>query len=253
MKLPLAAALSFSLILVSASVVIRQRNNVQNKESAEIVTQILEGDSGYDFSNLKPEDNLLKSSSTPPLTTTDLIGHQLILDYVDLATRGQATDENLNKLAENYVDSIPTILSPRTLNYTDLTSVSNTRLNLQTYATDFTKIYKSYSERVKAANANAKNSNVLGPGLYSLASNLSKIYLDTSNQLQKLPVPLALAENHLKIINIYLEDSVAMKAISETEKDASQAFAGMVTINNNMDEESAILNSITDILTKNGI
>mgnify|MGYP000745874519 CR=1 FL=1 len=253
MKLPIAAALSFSLVLVGISGAVRINNDKNSKESAEILTQIIEGDSGYDFATLESNTVVAQSTSTEKLSTTDLIGRQLILDYVDLATRGEATDKNLNELAETYAERIPSLNYSKSINFSDLKSVSNTKVNLQTYATQFTNIYKSYAERVSKANSTSKDTSTLGPGLYTLAGNLSKIYLDTATQLQNIPAPLVLIENHLKITNVYLSNSAAMKAISETEKDSSAAFAGMVTINSNAEVESAILDSITDILTKNGI
>src|SRR4051812_19067963 len=46
------------------------------------------------------------STSTEPLTTTDLIGRQMLSDYLNLAAAGEATDDSVAALAAKYVDNI---------------------------------------------------------------------------------------------------------------------------------------------------
>jgi AICAR transformylase/IMP cyclohydrolase PurH len=41
--------------------------------------------------------------------------------------------------------------------------------------------------------------------------------------------------------------------MSETEKDATNAFAGLIALNSNIDEETKILVEIEQILSDNGI
>lgn len=254
MKLRLASALLISILLIGGAGWVRAGSLFKNSSTNSLALESASTTSSYDFS-IKKNDSITPEASTQtgPLSSTDLIGRQLILDYVDLAAQGEASEENLALLANNYVEKIPSLNYSETISYKDIKSVSNTRENFQNYANEFTKIYKSYAENIKRANDSGKDITTLGPGMYSLANSLSKIYSDTANKIKSLPVPLALAENHYKIINVYLSNSAAMKAISRAEQDSSEAFAGMVALNKNLEDESTTLDQISKILTSNGI
>jgi hypothetical protein len=191
--------------------------------------------------------------STEPLSNTDMIGRQLILDYIDLATSGNAGINSIDALAERYVESIPTINKTTSIDHKDILVVSNAKHNLQNYANELIRIHTSYVERVTKAYVGGGSTATLGPSLYSFALIFSTSYADTAIQLQNLPVPTSLVPTHIKLVNGYNSSSIAMKALSEAENDSAAAFAGLIAFNKNIEKEESLLEEISNILTSNGI
>ena len=206
-----------------------------------------------DFLAVKTATSTLPAASEKPVTDTDLIGRQLILDYVGLAASGGAGTESIDALANKYIESIPTLNRAPVLSYADLKTVTNTRANFQSYADKITKIYKSYEAGMKAAGLSDESNYSLNPALYSSAAAFSKIYEDTATALKNMPVPGALLQSHLGLINTYLSNAEAMVAVSNTQENSAAAFAGLVALNENIDKEQESLTEITRILTSNGI
>ncbi len=192
------------------------------------------------------------ASTTETLSNTDLIGRGLIMDYIGLAASGGAGTDSINALADRYIESIPTLNKAVALSLTDLKIVPDNKLNFQQYADQITKIYKAYANSINQISADG-NLNTLNLQLYSSALSFSNTYTDTVTKLKSLPVPNALSQAHLELINNYLSSATAMKALSETEKDSASAFAGLIALNDNMGKEKVILDTISQILTVNGI
>lgn len=213
--------------------------------------------------NLDDSEEVLNDFLTPKttvsvdpaesLSSTDLIGRQLILDYVGMAASGGAGTESIDALANKYVESISTLNNAPSISYTDLKTVSNTRANFQNYADKITKIYKAYEVDMKEAGINEENIKALDPTLYSSTATFSKIYDEAATGLKNIPVPVVLLQSHTDLINTYLSSAGAMKAVSNTELDSARAFAGLVALNENIDREQGLLKEIAQILTSNGI
>lgn len=188
-------------------------------------------------------------TSTPPedLTGTDLIGRQLIMDYVAMARNGQVTDENLTALAERYVESIPTLISTQKVDPLDLKIVANTKENFSSYASSFDTIYRAYST--------AFADKYLGRGIEteSVSSDFAVIYENTAAKLKTMAVPAELAEPHLALIDTYLENASAMKALSKSESDPSSSFAGIIVLQSNLEKEQSAIDKIESVLNQNGI
>ncbi len=196
---------------------------------------------------------LSTSSSTTEaenLTGTDLIGRQLILDYVGLARNGQASPENLSLLAENYVDSLPTLISAQKIYYTDIQVVANNSSNFQKYSTDMEAIYQnygsaffnSYSERDYLSETD---------GGASMYLKMAEVYQQTSDKMKSLSVPEEISQNHLALINLYLENAAAMSSVSKSQTDTASSFAGIVTISSNLEKEQSLLDEIEEVVNDN--
>lgn len=186
-----------------------------------------------------------------PVGGTDLIARQLMMDYINLASSGQATEANINDLAQKYVTSIPTLLSVSKLSYLDLNIVPDNQANLKKYADEAGSVYKEYAGKMLGAySANALS---LGPQNSAMSRKMSDIYLTTFNNLRKVSVPASLVDAHLGLINTYLENAAAMDSISQSESDPARAFAGIISISNNLDKESLALREIEKILNAKGI
>jgi hypothetical protein len=199
---------------------------------------------------------LNSSTSTPkgseePIGGTDLVARQLMLDYINLANSGQATEANITDLAEKYVDSIPTLISVSKVFYLDLKIVPDSQLNFKNYAQEIGSIYNEYA--VKMLGAYSAKAFSLGPQNSAMAGKMSNIYLTTSQKLKGISVPASLVEAHLSLTNAYLENAAAMESISQSEADPARAFAGIISIDTNLDKESVALNEIEKILNAEGI
>jgi hypothetical protein len=196
------------------------------------------------------------SSSSPTskseLSSTDIISRSLLGEYIDLATSGAATDASIRALADRYVESIPTLNQTTVINYNDIKTVSNTRSNLESYADTLTEIYTEYAVQISNS-SRGKNLAVLGPDLYLVAKTFNQAYTEAALKLRNITVPTPLVFSHLQLVNSYFSSAAAMEALSKTDEDSATAFAGLITFNENLEKEDAILTEISRILTSHGI
>lgn len=197
------------------------------------------------------------STSTPtenrPLSDTDVIARQLIIDYINLATSGGASDEAVNTLAEKYVETIPSIASEApSIRISDIQLVDDTLTNFQTYANQALEIYASYAQAMASVSLE-ESVNFNNPAVGPSAKALGVVYKNTAEKLQNINVPVALSQEHIRLVNNYLTSSVAMTDLSELGKDPAKSFAGILAINKSLNEEGLILQNIEKILTDNGV
>lgn len=193
------------------------------------------------------------NASGTPLTGTDTLSRGLIIDYVNLATSGQDTQENIDSLARKYVDSIAVFEKVNTISSTDLSLTASTQDNLRKYAESLVTIENSYRQLVVNTYTGSPSAITLGSNLYNVMGKVGDIYINTAEKLRVMPVPGVLAEQHVRLVNYYLRTANSMQSISNADSDPTTAFTGLVTLNKTVDEEDAILSSINTILTANGI
>jgi len=258
MKPWIATALFVSILLIGTATWIRFQN--QTKTSVGLIAVNNAGLSSSTEPTISGPNFLANqdlsntgTSTDENLSGTDMIGRQMIIDYVNLATSGQASDESINALANQYVEKIPNLSSASVASYLDIKTVPNEKVNFQNYNDSLTKIQKDYSAVLNSIPVEITNASTPGPKFYSAIKSISTAYSETVTKLKMLPTPIALVQVHLKLINNYLSSASAMKAVSETEKDPAFAFAGLVTIGNNLKETNLIIGEINQILAKNGI
>lgn len=242
----LALALFVSIALVGGALWTRLSNNATVKYELALVEP--GGDS--QFSDYFGSAGDIRAAKTIP--KTELLGQQLILEYMALATNGQASDDAVAALAEKYVDSIPTLTQTKTVSYEELKIVTNNKKNFEKYASEITEIHKTYVESVER-NYSKSSLDTLDSAFYSATSDISGIYGKTASELKSMAVPSAIATLHLELINTYLMNAESMRAISGTENDSTKAFAGLIALSNNTDKEAAVLLEISRVLNENGI
>jgi hypothetical protein len=224
-------------------------------EAEENSLAVVENNEGKETYYDKLVKDYLETSTTTTnvspenLTGTDLIGRQLILDYVDLASRGQATEANLNALAEKYVESIPTLIVSKKLNYFDLKVMPNNKTDFKNYSAAIEKIYLDYISKMTE---DSYDENMVGSENTALVLDIGNIYQETASVLQKLPVPAALVEAHLKLTNAYFENASAMNSVAGVDTDPASSFAGLIIVKNNLEKEEDALSKIREILAENG-
>ncbi len=258
MKLRLASALFISILLIGGAGWVRASQSSSNSEKlvqdlVSLSKKETENTNTTPSLNSDPSNILSSATQNKNLNSTDLISHQLILDYVDLAEGGGATEENINALAQKYVESLPTLDKASIASYGDLNPVSNSPQNLRDYSASLTRIQEAYRNKIIKEAASIKNLKILGGDTYALMRTYGNLYKETAEKLKLLPVPALLAAEHLKLINNYLSSSSATIAISNTDRDSAFAFVGLVTYSKNLDEEEIILENISTLLSQNGI
>ena len=199
-------------------------------------------------------ENTPTSTSTPAdLTNTDLIGRQLLTDYLNLNSAGQATDANINILADRYIESIPTLISTDKLTYTNLQSVPNNKANFIKYANDLALIQTEYAQKASGVSTKVVGASSFGPTYYAYTNSMSEIYAEIALKLQQTPAPIALVQKHLELTNNCLSSVAAMSAIAKTERDPASSFAGIILVSENIDVEQQILEAIEQVLKQNGV
>ncbi|MDB5266763.1 MAG: hypothetical protein JWN89_578 [Parcubacteria group bacterium] len=216
-------------------VAINQENIGSAEEYNQAITDYLASASG--------------TSTAPVLSKSDVLGRELILDYVNLATSGKATDESVQALADKYLDKVPSLNQAATIKIGDIKTTFTSKASLQTYTNEFGKIERDYAARINKASGKSPSAEIDGTKF----AEIGAAYTEAAAGLKGLLVPIAVLPQHLKLINSYLSSAAAMHALSEVDKDSSSAFAGIIALKANIDAESSLVQEIGQILTQNGI
>ena len=254
MSFRIALALSLSVILVGVASWDRFIGVEKSNPTISIVENTnTEAQDKYYQELMKGYTETSTSTATKKLTGTDLIGRQMIIDYVDLSTSGQASSDNINALAERYVESIPTLNNARKASILDIKVVSNSKTSFQNYSNEISSIQSQYAKDTDNLYNKNPNINELGKAYYGFSSSMSTIYNELANKLMETPVPGSLVQKHLELINIYLSNASAVEAMSKTEEDPATSFAGIIALKENTNREGLVLNEILKILTENNV
>lgn len=240
MQKGIAAALAVSVILIGGATSARFASHKKTEPTLSAVSNPIESKDNLISAYLKNSTSTRAEAEN--LTGTDLVGRQLILDYIALARAGEATPNNLSALAERYTESIPTLLVPTTVSYFDLKIVSNSQVNLGNYSKALDKIYRNYASEILRVDSQ-------DPQFELMADT----YSSAAIELKSLSAPSALADSHLILVNIYLENTTAANALSNYQNDPARSFAGLIVIRNNAEKEQETLGKIKAILDENGI
>jgi hypothetical protein len=206
------------------------------------------------FLNFSEEEGGTPTPADEPTTSTELVGQQLMFDYLSLANKGQVSEANLVALADRYVESIPTLSPVVIVGYSEIKTVPDNLSNFQTYANGLGSIYAKYAERVKRIDTGDLGGDFLTPNHYAFAEAVGQAYQDRAIELKNLTVPVKLASFHLRLVNANLAISASLKTISEAETDPAKSLAGVVMMNQKIDEGIAILREIhQEIVESNDI
>jgi hypothetical protein len=245
----LAIALSVSLVLIGFASWSRlsARNSAQPNLIAIAQLDTNPDEVLRDF--LEPKS--ATTTAADSLTNTDMVGRQLILDYVQLAANGGANEDALSALAERYIDNVPSLITAEVVSVFDLKVVPNDTANFQAYAAALEAIYRSYATSLLGAySADSLN---LGAKGVSMSSKMSDIYAKTASRLKALSVPADVAKEHVALLNIYLFNASAMGALSEASADPARSFAGLIAFKANATHEQELLSKIEEILEDNDV
>lgn len=255
MQFRLALALSVSLLLIGVASWSRFTTLEKMPTDIVAVEQLELTDEDYDeiLGDFTEPKTASTTSPEIPLTNTDLLGRQLIMDYLGFAADGEATENDIVNLANKYVEGLPTLSASTVINYSDIKTVPDTKSNFQKYTDALTKIHDEYGEKMSRAQNSVSNFSTMSPELYSLYLTMSNTYTNTASKLRGLPVPASLAYMHLALVNNFFSNAAATNAMYKADEDPATAFAGLITLGENVNKESTLLNQIGQILTSNGI
>lgn len=185
------------------------------------------------------------------LTTTDLVGRQLISDYLSLAGGNAVSEESLTQLGEKYANSIADIENSTKIDPSTLTTVPDTKTNLEKYSEELSLIENS---RVDELNRISENESVANESLvYKTAGDISSIYEDAGDRLMKMSVPSSLLTLHTNLVNSYLSVSAGMKSLSQVDEDSILSFAGVISAQSGIQAGQTIVRDIVEILIKNDV
>jgi hypothetical protein len=193
------------------------------------------------------------TASTTPLTKTDMVGRQLISDYLNLTTSGKATESNINSLINQHIESISHLNEKIVFDRSDLQTIEDSKANFQKYNDIVTKIEEERQTKVKSVYAKTTNVSTLNADTFFLTDSIGLAYETAAQKLMKVPTPLSLASIHTQLINNFLSTASGMRSISKVDEDPVATLSSMVTVNNNTKEERVLLGQIITILKNNNV
>ena len=253
MRIRLILAASFSVLLIIFAAWSRFSPKIES--GGELVAIENKANSAYENIYTSPSLVYSASSTAESLTNTDIISRQMFMDYINLSATGNTTEEGIDSMANRYVDAIPSIQASfyDPLDIADIKTISNLESNFEKYETSVRQVHEKYGQEIKSAypgNTVLINSNI---NTYVYFNDLSSAYMRMAEEIKILLVPLALSSQHLRLINNYFSVAKAMEVLAKTGTDPATAVAAIATINDNIGEQSTIINEINQILLKNTI
>lgn len=253
MKPGIILALILSLVLVGGAAWLRlsSSKNVQKNDLISLNNEPQEAPTYQElYGEFLSDKSTTASESERALTGTELVGRQIMIDYLALSGSGQATPANLQALAEKYVESIPTLHTSVTIGYQDIKTTKDSRESWAIYSSELSRIYSAHKDDFIETKVDVVKDN-LDNNHYNLLSKAASSYELQARELKNIIVPLAFTSVHVRLVNVNLSLAAALNAASNTENDPASGFAGLIKIAPDMNEEQLVLSEISTILSKN--
>ena len=195
-----------------------------------------------------------RAISTTTLSQTDLIGREMLTDYLSLKSKGEVTPDNLVSLADKYAEGIMNLdIKTRKASLNQIIVLPDSEANLATYGNTMTNIRSKYKALVAAQYTGSGIADINSATFSTFMGATAKLYQASANELLLVRVPVSLAGNHLELVNNYLENAEVMKLISNTSKNPTQAYAALNVYTQNTEKESKLLLKIQTTLMASGI
>src|SRR3989344_8385598 len=192
-------------------------------------------------------DTAFATTSATALTKTESVGRGLFSDYIGLKSQGTVSSSSINALASKYAESIANFdLSIQKTNRDQIISVPETEANLTIYGNTMANIRNKYKNLVatQVQNSGSGPADIRSQTFSTFMGKIGKIYQASADELLLVKVPVSLAENHMNLINNYLESAKVMEYLGNTSKDSAQAYAAITIYVKNSGKESALLLNI---------
>lgn len=251
----LIAALSIAIVLIGGAVWFRLTNTRATKAQLVAVTAKEQAFAENTFLEgiLEPSKGS-PNPSAEPLSPTEAVSRQLFSDYVDLASRGQNTADNLKSLADKYAESIAgQTISAKKMGMESVIAVADTEENMARYAQALANIRDKYKNLAESEYGRSNLSDINSPDFKKFMNAMGQLYKASADELLSLAVPFSLAENHLALINNHLSSATAMETLSRINDDPLIAYTAMTTQSKNSKEEANLIVEIQTALIANGV
>lgn len=185
------------------------------------------------------------------LKAEDVIARQMLSELSELSASGRATSENLNVIANAYVNGIASqkIVSKKIANIQDLSVMTDTPENIFQYGKEMISLRSKYADSVRKISSGVEPNNVTGFNRFIAASG--DLYLASANELLRIRVPATLAENHLAIINNYFQSAEALKIIADSPDDPLSMYSAIQTQVQNSKKEGELFLNIQIAMSSN--
>lgn len=191
---------------------------------------------------------------TTTLTQTDVVSRQLFSDYIGLKSSGQATPENLNRLAEQYANTMfAEEEADAKVTLSQLNIVADSNQALIDYNQKVLAMRSKYESMIKSLTVQSDFSDITDPLFIKFMLAVSTTYEQAVAELRKMAVPTSLAGNHLNLINNYFSSIKATRSISQIAENPISALAALSTQSKNSQEEEALVANIKVLLMSRGI
>lgn len=189
--------------------------------------------------------------TTAPQTDTSIVSENLFTDYFGLVSNGQATPDNIDALTQSYADTVSNLSTSGRIQPSDLNLVSDSTAHFSTYLTNLNEVYDKYLGLL--TDQSEPDATHLDAKFAKWASSVAKLYAREVTELEAIPVPASLIEDHTKLINNYISNEAALENIANAATDPARAMGGIAVMNQNSTDEKDILTDIQKIAEKNGI
>jgi len=254
-RIPFISALLVSVALIGGATWIRLSPIDPSPAQITSAPKIERSSSG-NLEDLADADPSFSTTSASQLAPTDLIGRQLFTDYLALRTQGKTTPDDISALANKYAEDIKNSdLSIPKVAQNQITILPDSAEQLALYGNAMASIRTKYKNLV-ATQVEVSGSNITDIGSRTFSTFMgavSKLYQSSANELLALEVPASLAENHLNLINNYLESTEVMTLLSNISKDPIQAYAAINIYAQHTEKEAELFLYIQKVMMANGI
>lgn len=194
----------------------------------------------------------ISETKNAPLNETDLLAQQLFSITGALDASGQSA-ETLNTIGADLGNSIKVKPVSNTYTSSNIKTVQTTTASLKTYYDAVTKVVSTYKTEVSSIDILVSS---LETGDFSRIDDIKKtaaLYLDFSKKLQKIPVPIGIAEYHLSLMNGFAGMAKSFDYLLDIEDNGVNALAGISIYKNYASRVEESLTKLNDYFVEYGI
>ncbi len=248
----IALPIAISSILIMGALFVRHSQTKTLSASLEQVASVnaisIE-ESGVleDFTNTSTSN---VATSTPP-TLTDSLAQKIFSGYIGLKSQGSLNAQNVEILANKYAEAINSRgVGADKVSVDQINVVPDTKESFSLYGSNVLNSRAQYQEIVKQESQKLSSPTV--KNISSFLASMSNIYTSFANELIIMEVPVSLVENHINLINNYLESAKATSVFGTTF-DSTEVYIALTTQASKSAEEEVLILNIKRILAANGI
>lgn len=191
----------------------------------------------------------------PADNQTDDMSQKLFANLMVLQSSGNLSDQSITDLATSMASQVD---ASNTIQYqvSDLTIINKATIaQTKDYANKFWAIRQKYVNVYKQNEIGSTNfsADPTDPSFSTGFAAVGDLYIKMAADLSKLPVPSALADLHLKLLNNYVASGLGLKKMNVVNSDPINAVSGLSTFSNYTDYETTILEIMAQYFSQDGI